>query len=160
MSEHKKRLSKQFGHPPTQAELFLATHRRKDNFGFVDRRSKDTYANFQTRQHEASSQSLAVGHSEDRDAGQPSHLAIDDRSLWLEVAGTKKKGRVYGMGSEAHIILGSYYVPTPQPPPQSSSSVSLSDQIEKAIRATIEPFNQRISAIEDRLHHRSSSSSP
>ncbi|XP_052191205.1 uncharacterized protein LOC127800559 [Diospyros lotus] len=62
MSEHKKRLSRQFGRPPTQAELFLATQRRKDNFGFVDRRSEDTYANFQTRQHEASSQSSAVGH--------------------------------------------------------------------------------------------------
>ncbi|XP_052204278.1 uncharacterized protein LOC127809489 [Diospyros lotus] len=154
--------SRQFGRPPTQAELFLATHRRKDNSGFVDRRSEDTYANFQTRQHEASSQSSVVGHSEDSEAGQPSHPAIDDRSLWLEVAGGKKKGHVYGMGSEAHIIPGSYYVPTPQPqpPPQPSLSVSLSDQIQEAVRVAIEPFNQRISAIEDRLHYRSSSSSP
>ncbi|XP_052171722.1 uncharacterized protein LOC127787696 [Diospyros lotus] len=156
MSEHKKRLSRQFGRPPTQAELFLATHRRKDNSEFVDRRSEDTYM----RQHEASSQSSTVGHSEDSEAGQPSHPAIDDRSLWLEVAGGKKKGRVYGMGSEAHIIPGSYYVPTPQPPPQPSSSVSLSDQIQEAVRVAIEPFNQGISAIEDRLHYRSSSSSP
>ncbi|XP_052183434.1 uncharacterized protein LOC127795664 isoform X2 [Diospyros lotus] len=43
---------RQFGRPPTQAELFLTTHRRKDNSGFVDKRSEDTYANFQTRQHE------------------------------------------------------------------------------------------------------------
>ncbi|XP_052188469.1 uncharacterized protein LOC127798870 [Diospyros lotus] len=130
--------SRQFGRLPTQAELFLVTHGRKNNSGFVDRRSEDTYANFQTRQHEASSQLSAVGHSEDSDVGQPSHLAIDDRSLWLEVAGGKKKGCVYGMGLEAHIIPGSYYVPTPQPPPQPSSSVSLSNQIQEAVWVAIE----------------------
>ncbi|XP_052190970.1 uncharacterized protein LOC127800418 isoform X2 [Diospyros lotus] len=46
--------SRQFGRPPTQAELFLATHRRKDNFGFVDRRFEDTYLTLRcdnTRHH-------------------------------------------------------------------------------------------------------------
>ena len=79
---------------------------------------------------QASSQSSAVGPTEDGDvAGQPSQPAVDETSLWLEVAGGKKKGRVYGMGSEAHIIPGSYHVlsPSPPPPPPQSSSISLAD---------------------------------
>ncbi|XP_052177589.1 uncharacterized protein LOC127791652 [Diospyros lotus] len=164
MSEHKKRLSKLLGRPPTQAELFIATHQRKDNSGFVDSRSEETYADFQMRQ--ASSQSSAVGPTEDSDAaGQPSQAALHETSLWLEVAGGKKKGRVYGMGSEAHVIPGSYHVlspPPPPPPPQ--SSISLADQIQQAvscaINAAIEPFNHRLSAIEERFHNPSSSSPP
>ncbi|XP_052177560.1 uncharacterized protein LOC127791616 [Diospyros lotus] len=77
---------------------------------------KKRLADFQMRQ--ASSQSSAVGPTEDSDAaGQPSQAALDETSLWLEVAGGKKKGRVYGIGSEAHVIPGSYHVLSPPPPP-------------------------------------------
>jgi len=115
---------------------------------------------------QASSQSSAVGPTEDGDvAGQPSQPAVDETSLWLEVAGGKKKGRVYGMGSEAHIIPGSYHVLSPSPPPPPpQSSISLADQIQQAvssvITAAIQPFHNRLSAIEERLHNSSSSSQP
>ncbi|XP_052193886.1 uncharacterized protein LOC127802215 [Diospyros lotus] len=162
MSEHKKRLSKLLGRPPTQAELFIAMHQRKDSSGFVDSRSEETYADFQMWQ--ASSQSSAVGPTEYSDAaGQPSQAAFDETSLWLEVAGGKKKGCVYGMGSEAHVIPSSYHVLSPLPPPP-QSSISLADQIQQAvscaINAAIEPFNHRLSAIEERFHNPSSSSPP
>ena len=114
---------------------------------------------------QASSESSAVGPTEDSDvAGQPSQLAVDETSLWLEVAGGKKKGRVYGMGSEAHIIPSFYRVLSPSPLPLQSSSISLADQIQQAvscaINAAIQPFHHRLSAIEERLHNPSSSSPP
>jgi len=91
---------------------------------------------------------------------------FDETSLWLEVVGGKKKGRVYGMGLEAHVIPGSYHVLSqslPPPPPQ-SSSISLADQIQQAvssaINATIEPFHHRLLVIEEKLHNPSSSSPP
>ncbi|XP_052197212.1 uncharacterized protein LOC127804392 [Diospyros lotus] len=108
----------QFGRPPTQAELFLATHKKRDSSRFVDRKSEDTYADFQTRQQEALSQASTFGPSEDNDAIQPSQPAIDERLIWLEVAGGKKKGHVYRMGSEAYVIPSSYYLPLL--PPSSS----------------------------------------
>ncbi|XP_052171641.1 uncharacterized protein LOC127787620 [Diospyros lotus] len=149
MSEHKKRLLKQFGRPPTHTELFFATHRKRDSSGFVDRRSEDIYANFQTQQQEALSQVSAFGQPEDNDAIQPSQPVIDERLIWLEVAGGKKKGRIYGIGSEAYAIFGSYYLPPPSPPLPSSSS--LTEQIQEAVRTTIEPFHDRLSALEGRL---------
>ncbi|XP_052176603.1 uncharacterized protein LOC127790912 [Diospyros lotus] len=160
MSKHKKRLSKLLGRPPTHAELFIATHQRKDNSGFVDSKFGETYM------RQASSQSSAVGPTEDSEAaGQPSQAALDETSLWLEVAGGKKKGHVYGMGSKAHVIPGSYHVLSPSPPPQPpQSSISLADQIQQAIscaiNAAIKPFNHRLSAIEERFHNPSSSSPP
>ncbi|XP_052190673.1 uncharacterized protein LOC127800222 isoform X2 [Diospyros lotus] len=153
--------SKLLGRPPTQAELFIAMHQRKDKSGFVDSKSEETYADFQMRQHDASSQSSAVGPTEDSDvARQPSQPAFDETSLWLEVAGGKKKGRVYGMGSEAYVIPGSYHMLSPSPPPPHSSSISLADQIQQAVSAAIQPLTHRLSAIEERLHNPFSSPPP
>ncbi|XP_052175426.1 LOB domain-containing protein 30-like [Diospyros lotus] len=104
-------------------------------------------ADFQTRQHEALSQASTFGQSEDNDAVQPSQPAIDERSIWLEVAGGKKKGCVYGMGSEVYVIPGSYYLPSPPPP----SLSSLAEQIQEVVRTAIEPFHDRLSALEGRL---------
>lgn len=104
---------------------------------------------------------------EDSDAvRQPSQTAFDELSLWLEVADGKKKGRVYEMGSEVHIIFGSYHVlsplppPPPSPPPPQSSSISLAEQIQQAVSTVMVPFHHRLSAIEARLHDSFSSSPP
>ncbi|XP_052183624.1 uncharacterized protein LOC127795774 [Diospyros lotus] len=119
--------------------------------------ARTTLADFQMRQHDVSSQSSAIGLTEDNNAaGQPSQPAFDETSLWLKVAGGKKKGRVYGMGSEAYVIPGSYHMLSPSPPPPQSSSISLADQIQQAVNAAIQPLNHRLSAIEERLHNPSS----
>ena len=116
---------------------------------------------------QASSQSSIIGPIKDSDiVGQPSWPAFNETSLWLEVAGEKKKGHVYGMGLEAHVILGSYHVlsPLPRPSPPQSSSISLVDQIQQvvscAISLAIEPFHHHLSVMEERLHNPSSSSPP
>ncbi|XP_052183913.1 uncharacterized protein LOC127795960 [Diospyros lotus] len=71
MSEHKRRLTMKLGRPVTQAELFLATHKRKDNSGFGGKRLEEIYADFQTQQQEVSSQASTSGPLKDSDGEQP-----------------------------------------------------------------------------------------
>ncbi|CAI9095287.1 OLC1v1031199C1 [Oldenlandia corymbosa var. corymbosa] len=76
------------GRPPTAHELFLHTHTEKhDRMTFVDSKSKKTNANPKFAQGDQS---------------------IDKDGIFLEAAGGKKKGRVYGLGCQS-----STYFPSP-----------------------------------------------
>jgi len=66
----------------------------------------------------------------------------------LEVVGQKKKDRVYGMGSEPHIILAdhSYQLPSPSPPLLLSLFIDQIQQImREVVREAMEPINQYFS---------------
>ncbi|XP_052171500.1 uncharacterized protein LOC127787478 [Diospyros lotus] len=141
MSEHKKRLSKQFGRPSIQIELFLAIHRKRDSSGFVDRRltsKHDNMRHYHRHRHLANQKIMTLSCPRNQ-------LLTRDQYGW-RLRATRKKGCIYGMGLEAYVIPGSYYLSSPLPP--SSSSSSLAKQIQEAVMTAIEPFHDHLPALE------------
>ena len=73
------------------------------------------------------------------DGAQHTEPTIDDSSLWVQAVGGRKNGRVYGMGSEAHVIpsrpIGP---PPPQPPPTAHIDMTqLRNEVSGMVHAAI-----------------------
>ncbi|XP_038698820.1 uncharacterized protein LOC119996304 [Tripterygium wilfordii] len=102
-SEHKKRLEKELGRPPTKAELFRHCHIKKATQEFVERRAATTYDDYNKLKEARSSQASTSGES----PLEPQ----DDDSIFMEATKyVNKKGRIYGLGSEAsHVRFSSSY---------------------------------------------------
>ncbi|XP_038698033.1 uncharacterized protein LOC119995592 [Tripterygium wilfordii] len=102
-SEHKKRLEKELGRPPTNAELFRHCHIKKATKEFVERRTTTTYND---------NNKLKEAHSSQASTSEESPLEPqDDDSIFMEATKyVNKKGRIYGLGSKAsHMRFSSSY---------------------------------------------------
>ncbi|XP_054793340.1 uncharacterized protein LOC129298919 [Prosopis cineraria] len=96
ISEHKRRLASELGRKPTMFELFKKTHFNEKTSQFVDHRSAKVYDYYMR---------LTASRSSNMDSPSVASNDLDDEeeiNLWLEAIGGKnKKGRIYGLRSEA-----------------------------------------------------------
>ncbi|XP_017416478.2 uncharacterized protein LOC108327265 [Vigna angularis] len=96
--EHAIRLSQDLGRSVHVDEIFQQTHIRQSTGEFVDERSRRTHEQFVTKFSQIRSETASVGVS----ASSPLDPAEEERlrnRCWLEAAGGKYKGRVYGIGN-------------------------------------------------------------
>ncbi|MED6113315.1 hypothetical protein PIB30_069631, partial [Stylosanthes scabra] len=84
----RERMALELGRTPTQSEVFARTHTRKEDRGWVDKRLSDVNKRLQDERQAAI------------DAGGPvpPPPPIDEAEVWARVGGSRKRGRVYGMG--------------------------------------------------------------
>ncbi|XP_052723730.1 uncharacterized protein LOC128193692 [Vigna angularis] len=95
--EHAIRLSQELGRSVHVDEIFQQTHIRQSTGEFVDERSRRTHEQFVAKFSEIRSETASVGVST-----SPLDPAEEERlrnRCWLEAAGGKYKGRVYGIGN-------------------------------------------------------------
>ena len=71
------------------------------------------------------------------DCAQPTQPTIDDSSLWVQTVGGRKKGRVYGMGSEAHVIPSRSIGPPPPPPIAHADMTQLHNEASGMVHAVV-----------------------
>ncbi|XP_014511548.1 uncharacterized protein LOC106770247 [Vigna radiata var. radiata] len=79
-------------------EIFQQTHIRQLTGDFVDERSRRTHEQFQAKFSQIRSETASVGAS----ASSPLDPAEEERlrnQCWLDAAGGRYKGRVYGIGN-------------------------------------------------------------
>ncbi|XP_028774195.1 uncharacterized protein LOC114731223 [Neltuma alba] len=95
-TEHRRRLALQLGRNPTQYELFTKTHFDVKTNQFVDIRSAEVSEHYMRIK---ASKSSSVGSPSVEESNQ---LDGEEMRIWLQAAGGKnKKGRIYGLGSDA-----------------------------------------------------------
>ncbi|KOM51474.1 hypothetical protein LR48_Vigan09g013300 [Vigna angularis] len=96
--EHAIRLSQELGRSVHVDEIFQQTHIRASTGEFVDERSRRTHEEFEARFSQIRSETASVGAS----TCAPLDPADEERlrnQCWLDVAGGRYKGRVYGIGN-------------------------------------------------------------
>ncbi|KOM44018.1 hypothetical protein LR48_Vigan05g162300 [Vigna angularis] len=96
--EHAIRLSQELGRSVHVDEIFQQTHIRASTGQFVDERSRRTHEEFEAKFSQIRSETAFVGAS----ACSPLDPADEERlrnQCWLDVAGGRYKGRVYGIGN-------------------------------------------------------------
>ncbi|XP_012838845.1 PREDICTED: uncharacterized protein LOC105959319 [Erythranthe guttata] len=181
MSEYKRRYVKENGKEPSASELFLMTHKTKENNDWVDKKSKliwEKFKNsmkkrrldnrFETQDNENDDATIDDEDGEEDDSGDEAFMTtiatlpkelVDN--VWLEVTGGPTKGRIYGVGSESsNILQGVNHIsngPTfsSSAPPNYSQSFVNSPIFQEAVnRAIKDKFEQMEAAFEEKLQAR------
>ncbi|XP_052735856.1 uncharacterized protein LOC108336651 [Vigna angularis] len=96
--EHAIRLSQELGRSVHVDEIFQQTHIRQSTGEFVDERSRRTHEQFVAKFSQIRSETASVGVSTSSPL-DPAEEEILRNRCWLEAAGGKYKGRVYGIGN-------------------------------------------------------------
>ncbi|XP_074556358.1 uncharacterized protein LOC141812212 [Curcuma longa] len=126
IEEHTRRLTKEMGKEPSVIETFTRTFQKKDKTWSGDRARamKEKFDEVELAQRSSSA-------SDNADGSEPS--IGNDLSIWLEVTGGSKGGRILGMGSlsRTHRVAGT-----------SSSSSST-----PAMRAQINSLTEEVSQL-------------
>ncbi|XP_052177618.1 uncharacterized protein LOC127791679 [Diospyros lotus] len=112
----RRRLATELNREPNEFEFFRRTHTRKDNQGeevWVDDRSRAIAEKYERLSAEASSSSTSTGES--------SSPTVNEHDIFYQaVSGRNRKGRIYGLGSQANLL----YPSTTNRSSQSSSHMS------------------------------------
>ncbi|KAL0406278.1 UNVERIFIED_CONTAM: hypothetical protein Slati_3941700 [Sesamum latifolium] len=112
---HKRKLEAELGRPPKQMEVFERYYKKKEDGGWSGPRAAEVAETFQKLMEDHQPQPTADdGHSL---AESEASVAITEQQMWLAAVGGKNKGRVFGIGSEAHFSSWTYTSPSPLPPP-------------------------------------------
>ncbi|MED6113974.1 hypothetical protein PIB30_075789 [Stylosanthes scabra] len=85
----------ELGRTPTQSEVFVRTHTRKNDRLWVDKRSEDVNDAFLAELKRLQDERQAI-----IDAGGPTlppPPALDEDEVWTRIVGDCKQGRIYGM---------------------------------------------------------------
>ncbi|KOM52514.1 hypothetical protein LR48_Vigan09g117300 [Vigna angularis] len=96
--------SQELGRSVHVDEIFQQTHIRASTGEFVDERSRRTNEEFQAKFSQIRSETTSVGAS----ACAPLEPADEERlrnQCWLDVAGGRYKGHVYGIGNEVPVYV-------------------------------------------------------
>ncbi|WVZ21046.1 hypothetical protein V8G54_008368 [Vigna mungo] len=96
--EHAIRLSQELGRSVHVDEIFQQTHIRQSTGEFVDERSRRTHEQFVAKFSQIRSENASVGASASSRLDPAEEESLRNR-CWLEAAGGKYKGRVYGIGN-------------------------------------------------------------
>ncbi|MED6151800.1 hypothetical protein PIB30_085882, partial [Stylosanthes scabra] len=111
----RERMFIEMGRTPSFSEVFVRTHTcKKDCYEWVDKRSHDCKVDSTsllrltslTTLFEVEKNRLEVERQAIIVAGGPEPPPIDEETIWLQIAGGRKKGRIYGKG-----VVPAYYVP-------------------------------------------------
>ncbi|XP_047170939.1 uncharacterized protein LOC124839234 [Vigna umbellata] len=96
--EHAIRLSQELGRSVHVDEIFQQTHIRQSTGEFVDERSRRTHEQFVAKFSQIRSETASVGVSASSSLDPTEEERLRNR-CWLEAAGGRYKGRVYGIGN-------------------------------------------------------------
>ncbi|WVZ07985.1 hypothetical protein V8G54_021331 [Vigna mungo] len=133
--------SQELGRSVHVDEIFQQTHIRQSTGEFVDERSRQTHEQFVAKFSQIRSKNASVGAS----ASSPLDPADKERlrnRCWLEAAGGKYKGRVYGIGnvSSQDDCVDSYVQQT-----QASSSAQQQNSKEIVnLRSQVQQYGQQL----------------
>ncbi|KAL0307183.1 UNVERIFIED_CONTAM: hypothetical protein Sradi_6135600 [Sesamum radiatum] len=97
MGEHKRKLEAQLGRPPQRMEVFASCYKKKDDGSWSGLQAEEVAETYQKMLEERASQ---LTPSEEGGSSAASVTPLEEEQLWTEVAGGRKQGRVFGMGSE------------------------------------------------------------
>ncbi|KAL0426876.1 UNVERIFIED_CONTAM: hypothetical protein Slati_2862400 [Sesamum latifolium] len=119
---HKRKLEAQFDRPPNRMEVFADCYKKKADGTWSGKRSEEVVKTYQKLLEERVSQP-APGEAGSSDTG----AIVQEDQLWFEAVGGKKRGRVFGMGSDALISDVAQPWTTQARPSSSTASPSPTD---------------------------------
>ncbi|KAL0348094.1 UNVERIFIED_CONTAM: hypothetical protein Sangu_1037200 [Sesamum angustifolium] len=94
---HKRKLEAQLGRPPNRMEVFADCYKKKANGTWSGKRAEEVVKTYRKLLEERVSQPASgeVGSSDGTSS------IVQEDQLWTEAVGGRKRGRVFGMGSDA-----------------------------------------------------------
>ncbi|KAL0367676.1 UNVERIFIED_CONTAM: hypothetical protein Sradi_3657700 [Sesamum radiatum] len=98
MGEHKRKLEAQLGRPPQRMEVFASCYKKKDDGSWSGSRAEEVAETYQKMLEERVSE---LTPPEEGGSSAANVTPLEEEQLWTEAAGGRKRGRVFGMGSEA-----------------------------------------------------------
>ncbi|XP_054824819.1 uncharacterized protein LOC129322538 [Prosopis cineraria] len=130
----KNRLSKEeTGGEARPSQVFLMTHKKSNSEAFVDKKSKAIWDKFQSEMKESLDDMSDVGAI---DSHALENLSNEqEMSIWTKVVGGPKKGRIYGLGSEAtNIYVASSQASSHAPPPSQDYIQQMELKIQEEVK--------------------------
>ncbi|MED6165041.1 hypothetical protein PIB30_095902 [Stylosanthes scabra] len=141
----RERMALELGQPPTQSEVFARTQTRKEDQLWVDRRSEDANGAFLEELKKLQTEHQAI-----IDAGGPEPPPIDEDAMWTQIAGGRKRGRIYGKA-----VVPSHKYPMlfgdPDDDDTASGLPDLKDQVvllNRELTQQAETHSQKVAAVE------------
>ncbi|KAK7246728.1 hypothetical protein RIF29_41598 [Crotalaria pallida] len=137
--QHAQDMSKKIRRIVDVGELFKRTHTRKDTGEFVEERAKQTYEDYMMRLEQAIS-------SQSPESSASNNLDELKARCWLEAAGGKKKGKVYGTGSAvSYVVRGQK--PLTQPSGSTTTQKHLEDRVD-TLTLENQTLKERLASLE------------
>ncbi|XP_054785978.1 uncharacterized protein LOC129292453 [Prosopis cineraria] len=132
-SEHKRKYEEETGGEARPSQVFLMTHKKSNSEAFVDKKSKAIWDKFQSEMKESLDDMSDVGAI---DSHALENLSNEqEMSIWTKVVGGPKKGRIYGLGSEAtNIYVASSQASSHAPPPSQDYKQQMELKIQEEVK--------------------------